>query len=402
MNELKIKQPTRIEVVDSLRGFALMALFLIHMVEYFELYWYQPEPGIVHDVVFFLFAGKAYAIFALLFGVSFFIQMEKQSQNGVDFRARFAWRLILLFIIGYLHGLLYSGDILQILAVSGLLLLLVHQQSNNVILMLALVFLLQVPLIVHFIFSLIDSSITNTQPWHWSLMLANFEIYAKGNFLQLLATNSVNGQFGKWVFFIESGRIYTVLGLFLLGLFVARKQYFSKIVQGRKQVVTGLFIAIISALLWNFCASLEQAGSLSIALTGMSLWLFNTIIESYLNLSLTLAGILLFCLLYQLSFFTRLLNLLAPCGKMSLTLYVSQSLIGVPIFYGFAGGGFQTLGQVNSLLLGLVLWSVQMCFAHLWLKRYKYGPLEWCWRSLTYGKKVKNSLDISMVNTQSI
>jgi len=385
--------PVRLEVVDALRGFALMALFLIHMVEYFELYWYQPEPGMVHDVVFFLFGGKAYAIFALLFGVSFFIQMENQSKKGSDFRARFTWRLILLFIIGYLHSLLYSGDILQVLAVSGLLLLLVYQQSNKVILILILIFLLQLPLIIQLVLTLIDSSMINNQPRHWSLMPESFEIYANGNFKQLLATNMLDGQFGKWVFFIESGRIYTVLGLFLLGLFVAKLHFFSKITQHKKQISIGLVIAILSALLWYFCSSLEQLFSL----TGMSLWLFNTIVTSYLNLSLTFSGILLFCLLYQMPIFTRFLNLLAPCGRMSLTLYVGQSLIGVPLFYSFAVGGFQSFGQVNSLLLGCILWSVQMFFAHIWLRHYKYGPLEWCWRSLTYGKKVENSLAIVMV-----
>ncbi|MGL1955737.1 MAG: DUF418 domain-containing protein [Colwellia sp.] len=398
----KNNKHARLEVVDALRGFALMALFLIHMVEYFELYWYQPEPGLVHDVMFFLFAGKAYAIFALLFGVSFFIQMENQAQKGIDFRARFAWRLTLLFIMGYLHGLLYSGDILQVLAVCGLLLLLVYQQSNKIILILALVFLLQIPLIAQLILALIDSSMVNSQPWHWSLMSENFQVYANGSFKQLLATNSVNGQFAKWVFFIEAGRIYTVLGLFLIGLFIARKHYFSKITQLKRQMFIGLVITILSALLWYFCSSFNQVFGQLFELTGISLWMFNTIVGSYLNLSLTLAGVLLFCLLYQLPDFARSLNLLAPCGRMSLTLYVAQSLIGIPLFYGFAVGGFQTFGQVNSLLLGFVLWSVQMFFAHLWLKQYKYGPLEWCWRCFTQGKKIENLRIESKVLAQKI
>ncbi len=399
MNDLKNNVPARLEVVDSLRGFALMALFLIHMVEYFELYWYQPEPGLVHDVMFFLFAGKAYAIFALLFGVSFFIQMENQAKKGIDFRARFTWRLSLLFIMGYLHGLLYSGDILQVLAIAGLLLLLVYRQSNKVILTLAVIFLLQVPLILHLVLSLIDLSMLNSQPWHWSLMPESFKVYANGSFEQLLATNMFDGQFGKWVFFIESGRVYTVLGLFLLGLFVARQHFFARFFTCKRQVFIGLVIAFLSALLWHLCSSIGQ----SFGLTGISLWLINTIITSYLNLSLTLAGTLSFCLLYQLPIFSRYLDLFAPCGRMSLTLYVGQSLIGIPLFYGFAIGGYEIFGQVNSLLLGFVLWSMQMIFAHQWLKQYKYGPLEWCWRSLTYGKKIRNSLSISipLPSTQS-
>ena len=383
---LKKIPSNRLDVVDALRGFALMALFLIHMIEYFELYWYQPEPGIVHDVLFFMFAGKAYAIFALLFGVSFFIQMENQAQKGIDFRGRFAWRLTLLLIFGYIHGLLYSGDILQVLAVAGFFLLLVYRQSNRVILLLALVLLLQFPLILQFIISLFATSSPDGQPWHWTLMPANFEIYAKGNFRDFIATNSFDGQFGKWVFFVETGRVYTVIGLFFLGLFIARQGYFAKIAQNKQWFFKGFIISLVFALLWQIILSFIP----NLALTGMSHWLIDTLVNNYLNLSLMLTGIFLFCLLYQIEILSRMLKLLAPCGRMSLTLYVTQSLVGVPLYYGFGAAAFQYLGQVNSLLLGLVLWSMQILFAHYWLARFKYGPLEWCWRSMTYGKKVKN------------
>ena len=75
---------------------------------------------------------------------------------------------------------------------------------------------------------------------------------------------------------------------------------------------------------------------------------------------------------------------LAPCGRMSLTVYVSQSLYGVPMFYGFGLGLFQGFGQVNALALGLSLWALQMFIARVWMRRYHYGPLEWVWRAATY------------------
>ena len=109
----------RIMLADSLRGFALMGLYIVHMVEYFELYWYKPEPGWVHNLIFFLFGGKAYGLFALLFGLSFFIILDNYQRRGQDFRLRFCWRLTLLLVFGYLHSLLYAGDILQLLALCG-------------------------------------------------------------------------------------------------------------------------------------------------------------------------------------------------------------------------------------------------------------------------------------------
>src|SRR5687768_8400260 len=80
-----MQQTSRVELIDSLRGFALMGLFLIHCVELFELYWAHPEPGPVFDWVFGLFAGKSYALFALTFGLSFFIIMDSAAKRGVDF-----------------------------------------------------------------------------------------------------------------------------------------------------------------------------------------------------------------------------------------------------------------------------------------------------------------------------
>src|SRR3954464_11256553 len=106
---------TRIEAVDALRGYALMGLFLVHMVEYYELYWADPKPSLVHDIVFALFAGKTFSLLALCFGFSFWVMMEGAARKGSDFSLRFAWRLVLLVAIGWLHGLVYRGDIIVIL-----------------------------------------------------------------------------------------------------------------------------------------------------------------------------------------------------------------------------------------------------------------------------------------------
>ena len=114
---------SRITMVDALRGYALLGLFLVHCVERFELHWLEPKPGFWFDAVFALFSGKAFAIFALLFGFSFATIMANERARGGDFTLRFAWRLTLLFAIGTIHALVYRGDILQVLALAGLILI---------------------------------------------------------------------------------------------------------------------------------------------------------------------------------------------------------------------------------------------------------------------------------------
>src|SRR5690606_30486545 len=89
--------------------------------------------------------GKAYGLFALLFGLSFYIILGNYALRGIDFRARFLWRITLLLVVGYLHSLLYAGDILQLLALCGVLLVFCHQLSNKWIAVIAFLFLIQVP-----------------------------------------------------------------------------------------------------------------------------------------------------------------------------------------------------------------------------------------------------------------
>jgi len=97
----------------------------------------------IWDSLFFLFGGKSYAIFALLFGLTFFIQSDKQEKKGNDFRARFAWRMLLLFLFGLINSAFFQGDILTLYASVGLLLIPVAKLSNRMIFGLAIVLFLQ-------------------------------------------------------------------------------------------------------------------------------------------------------------------------------------------------------------------------------------------------------------------
>ena len=124
----------RLEMVDALRGYALMGLFLVHMEEYFELYWSNPSPHLTTTITFGLFMGKTFSLLALCFGFSFFIMMDRAAKRGEPFAGRFAWRLILLLLIGFVHGLVYRGDIIVVLALSGFILIPFDQVRDNRIL----------------------------------------------------------------------------------------------------------------------------------------------------------------------------------------------------------------------------------------------------------------------------
>src|SRR4051794_32163240 len=126
-----------------------MGLFLVHSVEQFETFWAHPDFGAVYQWTFGLFSGKAYALMALCFGVSFYLIMQGAARRGQDFRWRFAWRLTLLAGIGLVHTLFYRGDILQVLALLGFsMLLLDRTKSTRLLLVLAAVCFLEPPLLL--------------------------------------------------------------------------------------------------------------------------------------------------------------------------------------------------------------------------------------------------------------
>ena len=147
---LLAKSP-RIEVVDALRGFAVMAIMLLHNIEHFNFYDFPTASSAfmeamdkgIWETLFFLFSGKAYAIFSLLFGFSFFIQYNNQAKKGKDFRLRFLWRLFLLFIIGCFNGAFFPGDILVLYSIIGVVLVLVCRWSDRAILIAAIILMLQ-------------------------------------------------------------------------------------------------------------------------------------------------------------------------------------------------------------------------------------------------------------------
>jgi uncharacterized protein len=110
----------------------------------------------------------------------------------------------------------------------------------------------------------------------------------------------------------------------------------------------------------------------------------DNLVSSYCSLAQLAVWAGVFVLLYQWAKAKAVLRMLAPYGRMSLTGYVTQGLVGVPLFYGYGLALHRYMGPFYSVLLGAALFAVQCTCAHLWLKRFLYGPLEWLWRSCTF------------------
>lgn len=367
----------RIDVIDLIRGFALLGLFLIHVIEYYELYWVDPQPGPIRTVITFIFSGKAYSLFALMFGVSFYLLLESRGPDKNYSSGRFAWRMLLLFGFGYLHSLMYPGDILQQLAVCGLILLALYRLPTRYLVLLTILLLGQVVAAIQFYIAFQDESYT--QPLFWSLSGMNFEAYKQDSFVEFIKHTAWKGQAAKWVLVPETGSLWHLIGLFILGLLLARWGIFSTH-WSSCQLWAALGISGVAAIIFWFLPR-HFSGYFP---EFMPRWGYDNVAYRYFILAMIAAYMIALMLLIRLPGATRILAPMMACGRMTLTLYIAQSFMVVPLMYGFGLGLWETIGQRNALLLALGLWVLQMLFATWWFTRYRYGPLEWLWRALTW------------------
>ena len=386
MEKLSPKNP-RIEVVDALRGFAVMAIILVHNLEHFIFPVYPTDsPGWlnvldqgVFNVVFTLFAGKAYAIFALLFGFTFYIQSNNQKKRGKDFGYRFLWRLILLAGFATLNAAFFpAGDVLLLFVAVGIVLFLTRNWSDKAILITSVIFLLQPMEWYHYIANLLN-------PAHRLPDLRVGEMYAEvaeytkaGNFGAFIWTNITLGQKASLLWAVNAGRFFQTVGLFLLGFFIGRRQLF---ITSEKNLGLWVKILIISAIAFAPLYTLKELIMQNSAIVQQTV---GTVFDMWQKLAFTLVLIASFILLYQSKKFREKVGGLRFYGRMSLTNYVTQSIIGAFIYFPFGLYLAPHCGYTISLIIGISIFLLQLQLCKRWLRKHKQGPLEYIWHKWTW------------------
>jgi len=366
----------RLTMVDSLRGYALMGLFLVHMTGYFELYNARPVPSWVQETTRVLFQGKSFSLLALCFGFSFFMMMDSARRKNQPFALRFAWRLIVLLGIGWLHALVYRGEIIVELAIVGFILIPFDRiRSSRALLAVAAVMLAQPYLIARIIAAYAGADWALRDPLFYhdggAMRPSLF-----GTFPDVVQANIEAGKVAKWSYFIETGRIFQVMGLYLIGLVVGRSDFFAdpeRFRRIRNRVLAVALVVVTPLALIRLETCCHNRGPIY--------WV-NTLFAGWTDLAGTAIILLAFVQLWQWGS-GRVLGLFAPCGRMTLTLYIAQSLIFVPVFYGFGLHLWDRITQEQSLMLGVAAFVAQLVFATIWFRHFTYGPLEWIWRAAT-------------------
>lgn len=379
----------RLGVVDSLRGFALIAIVLLHSIEHYNLFYpveWQPQwlntiDKHLTEVVWFLLAGKAYATFSLLFGFSFYVQLRNARRRGEDFRARFAWRMVILAAFAQLHALFYNGDILLFYSVCGLVLIPAASWSNRTVLIVALVLLLQPVDWAHMIIASFDAGYVDLNSRFAVYAASAEQVAMHGNFLQTLANNIGNGQLYSNFWQIEAGRITQTPALFLLGMWLGRTEMFVKSDKSvgfwKRTLVFAVFAAaVIYVVRESIVPTLEN-----------TTWIchFGIALTMPFNFCMMAALVSLFVLFwFKAGDGFRFQRLPLAYGRMSLTNYITQSIIGVALFYNFGLGLYPWCGSTLSFIIALCVVGLQSVFSRYWLKSHPQGPLEAIWKRLTW------------------
>lgn len=385
-----INRSSRIEVVDALRGFALLAIVLLHSMEHYNLFHlpqWQPEwlntlDGYVTETVWLLLAGKAYATFSLLFGFSFYIQMRNARRRGDDFRLRFAWRMLLLAGFAQLHATFYNGDILLFYAFCGLILIPASSWSNRTLLIVAGILLLQPIDWIHMIIAHFDPSYIDTNSRFAQFAVQAEHVALHGNLWQTITDNIGNGQLYSNFWQVEAGRICQTPALFLLGMWLGRKEMFIHSEKSIRFWKNALVIATGAAVSFYILKTSVSP------LLSQTTWISHFGIAT--GLPFNFAMMTIYVSIFVLCWFAasdkgyRFQRITISFGRMSLTNYIFQSIIGVTIFYNFGFGLYNYCGGTLSFLIGVAISATLIILSNKWLESHRQGPLEWLWKKLTW------------------
>ena len=384
----------RVETIDILRGLALFGILAANIrgfagpaITYFvpQLFWTALHDRIAQAFVDTFIQGKFITIFAFLFGVGFAVQFDRATERGARFGRTYARRLFVLLVFGLIHGLLiWFGDILLVYALGGFILLLFRKRTNKTLAIWAAIALSVMPLLMTgaFIAAQAGAKIPDPTPKAADIAKAA-DTYDNGSWLEIAKLRASDAVKHNWGYFPVM--TWHILGLFLLGVLAWRKRVFhpspESLPRYRKAMAWGLAIGVggnaaMTVLKWVF-----DPPQMPITVVSLVVVLLGVISVP----ALSLGYICLVIVACQSLTLRARLRRFAAVGRTALTNYLLQSVVGTLIFYNYGLGFFGDVGPAVLLPLTFVIFAAQLYASSWWLRQYRFGPVEWVWRRLTYG-----------------
>ncbi|MCE9598207.1 MAG: DUF418 domain-containing protein [Spirochaetia bacterium] len=390
-----IAELERADVLDALRGFALLGILISHIPD-FSGYSFLASPersaldrfGIdewILSLQQFLIRGKFFSLFSLLFGIGFAVQLEGAARRGAQFSRHFARRLAVLFVIGLLHAALWYGDILKDYALIGLILILCARwDTRRIAWVAACVLALRMlwPMLMIAIVPFILKSDGTSNPA--TSFSATAQAFGSGNPATIFAANLSLLKI-KALQMVYDGKAISVLGMFFVGALIGKLGLYRNIHKHRR--ILGLCLAVCGpiGIIGNAFLVRLHSGTPDYPPTGP--WVIEQCLFAVAVPALTFAYASAFALVWS-RLGGGVLRIFALPGRMALTTYVSQTMLCIALFYGIGLGLIGCLGAAEGTLAAIAMFGMQCALAGLWLRYFRFGPLEWVWRRATYGRPI--------------
>ena len=398
-----VQPQERIQTIDILRGFALLGILLVNMELFNNSVFLKVmgghEPATTLDqlarwFIAFFAEGKFYSMFSFLFGLGMAIQFQRAEAKGIPFVGTYARRLLVLLGIGIVHAYLFwIGDILMLYAVLGFALLFLFRKAKPRTVLIWSAVCLLIPIIINAgLWGLI--ALSELAPGGTEMMTEVFDeqmaeyaalgaqsdtVYATGTFAEVTQQRTAEMNF---MYTILPFMGFNVLATMLLGLYVGKRRIMEDIPAHLPLIRRVLWWGLVIGLLGNL--AYVWAGELSNRAIPSFLATVSAVGQTFGAPALSLFYMASLTLLVQNSVAWRgRLAPLAAAGRMAMTNYLMQTIICTTLFYGY-GFGQYGIGIAAGILLTFVIYGIELVWSGWWLGRFRFGPLEWLWRTLTY------------------
>ena len=376
MKTFKPTTKSRIEVVDALRGFALLGVLLANVPYSNDLSIASVFDGPLSFLSDLLISKKFITIFSILFGFGFYIQMSRAEKSGVHFKSYFLKRMALLFLIGTIHCfVLWNGDIIMSYAFGGVFLLLIRNWSIKKTIVLAIIFNVVLTGIVF-----IGNSALEWQVYDYDYGLALVQPTTT-SYWEYLRVNAI---MAPWLNFFKDMPITLVytFGNMLIGVILGKLDFFRLPVKLKKITNGMILLGFTAGLTASYFFHLVMSGELELDIP--MLWVPFVLAAGMIVQAL--GYIALFVRLYQNGFFKKMLQWFKYVGKTALSNYIFQSVFYLVVFF-HCTHVFQLFGKVSRVetyIIALTFFLLQSLLSYLWLKRKDQGPLEYLWKKMSY------------------
>jgi len=388
------KPKQRIEVIDALRGFALLGILFANILSWSGIKFLPFDeikqwPNLDVDLFVYRLVGifvdtKFYTIFSILFGIGFYLQFNKNRNNQRDFMKVYYRRLLFLMLFGLVHMFFWSGDILFIYGLVGFIFVQFRNLKPEKLLIIAIIsFLLPIIYDIFMMYFLPGFMVPAKKlALHTYYDMSPEQItepFKNGTFWEVTKANWHNV---KWRYFdlLPAGRIFKILSFFILGFYMMSKDYFTKKATSVKLMTLYFVIGLTLTLIAK-----QVKGSMGQFPSDWNDILYK-ILFSFGQVNMALSYISFLTIIYKYDVIKKMLEGLKYAGRMSFSTYLGQTLIGIIIFYPYCCGLYGRLSLWQVELLAIGIYTLQVWFARIWLKHFMFGPLEWLWRSLTYNE----------------